>query len=141
MLKRTKIDSLKELMELVEQGSSYTEAFVSARHLENVWDWKSFITPHLLTGGDTFTGITIPHQMRFYLENGVPRVQHKHFSKDALGPAEGHVCLRSLPNTMEKRALVEVQCVEERKLRALDNFIAYKERCMERLQHVEKNLP
>jgi hypothetical protein len=141
MLKRTKIDSLKELMELVEQGSSYTEAFVSARHLENVWDWKSFITPHLLTGGDTFTGITIPHQMRFYLENGVPRVQHKHFSKDAWGPAEGHVCLRSLPNTMEKRALVEVQCVEERKLRALDNFIAYKERCMERLQHVEKNLP
>jgi hypothetical protein len=33
-LKRINIDSLKELMELVEQGSSYTEAFVSARHLE-----------------------------------------------------------------------------------------------------------
>jgi hypothetical protein len=82
-LKRTNIDSLKELMELVEQGSSTMEAFVSARHLENVRDWKSFIMPHLFTGGDTFTRITIPHQMRFYMENDMPRVQHKHFSKDA----------------------------------------------------------
>jgi hypothetical protein len=41
---------------------------------------------------------------------------------------------------MEKPALAEVQCVEERELRALDDFIAYKERCVERLQHMEKNL-
>jgi hypothetical protein len=39
---------------------------VSARHLENVRDWKSFITLHLLTRGDTITGITFPHHMRFY---------------------------------------------------------------------------
>jgi hypothetical protein len=38
MLKRTNIDSLKELMELVQRGTLYIEAFVSARHLENVWD-------------------------------------------------------------------------------------------------------
>jgi hypothetical protein len=37
-LKRANIDSLKELLELVEKGTSYTEAFVSARHLENVRD-------------------------------------------------------------------------------------------------------
>jgi hypothetical protein len=37
-LKRTNIDSLKELLELVQRGTSYTEAFVSARHLENVRD-------------------------------------------------------------------------------------------------------
>jgi hypothetical protein len=37
-LKKTNIDFLKELMELVEQGSSYMEAFVSARNLENVRD-------------------------------------------------------------------------------------------------------
>jgi hypothetical protein len=53
MLKRTNIDSLKELLQLVERGTSYTEAFVSARYLENVRDWKLFITLHLLTGGDT----------------------------------------------------------------------------------------
>jgi hypothetical protein len=73
-LKKTNIDSLKELLELVEKGTLYTEAFVSARHLENVRDWKSFITPHLLTRGDTLTGITFPHHMRFYVENGMPRV-------------------------------------------------------------------
>jgi hypothetical protein len=54
-LKRTNIDSLKELLQLVEKGIWYTEAFVIARHLENVREWKSFITPHLLTRGDTFT--------------------------------------------------------------------------------------
>jgi hypothetical protein len=37
-LKRTNIDSLKELLELMQRGTSYTEAFVSARHLENVRD-------------------------------------------------------------------------------------------------------
>jgi hypothetical protein len=113
---------------------------VSARHLENVRDWKSFITPHLLTRSDTITGITFPHHMRFYMENGVTWVQYKHFSKDAWGPAEGHVCLRSLLNTAEKPALAEVHRAEERELKALDEFIAYKTRCMERLQNVEKNL-
>jgi hypothetical protein len=102
-LKKTKIDSLKELIQLVEKETSYTEAFVNAWHLENVRDWKSFITRHLLIGGDTLTGITFPHHMRFYVENGMPRVQHKHFSKDAWEPAEGHLCLTSLPNTMECR--------------------------------------
>jgi hypothetical protein len=37
-LKRTNIDSVKELLELVQRGTSYTEAFVSTRHLENVRD-------------------------------------------------------------------------------------------------------
>jgi hypothetical protein len=73
-LKRTNIDSLKELLQLVERGTSYTKAFVSARHLENVRDWKSFITPHLLTQGDMVMGIMFPYHMRFYMESGVPRV-------------------------------------------------------------------
>jgi hypothetical protein len=37
-LKRTNIDSLKELLELVQRGTSYMEAFVSTRHLENIRD-------------------------------------------------------------------------------------------------------
>ena len=68
------------------------------------------------------------------------RVQHKHFNKDAWGPTEGHVCLRSLSNTMEKPALAEVHHAEKRELKALDEFIAYKTRCVERFQNVEKNL-
>jgi hypothetical protein len=139
-LKKINIDSLKELLELVQRGTSYTEAFVSARHLENVRDWKSFIIPHLLTRRDTIIGITFPHHMRFYMENGVTRVQCKHFSKDAWGPTDRHVCLTSLPNMAEKPILVEVHRVEERELKALDEFIAYKTRCVERLQNVKKNL-
>jgi hypothetical protein len=123
-LKKTNIDSLKELMQFVEKRTSYMEAFMSARHLENMRDWKSFITPHLLTGGDTLTGITFLPQ----------------FSKDAWGLVERHLCLISLPNTMEKLELAEVFGADERELRALDEFIAYKERCVERLQNIEKNL-
>ena len=140
-LKRTNIDSLKELLGLVQQGTSYTKAFVSARHLENIRDWKSFIMPHLLTRGDAITGITFPHHMRFYMENGVTWVQFKHFNKDAWGPTGGHVCLRSLSNPTEKPTLAEVHRTEERELKALDKFIAYKRRCLVRgLQNVEKNL-
>jgi hypothetical protein len=73
---------------------------VSARHLENVWDWKSFITPHLLTRGDTITGITFPHHMRFYMENGVTRVQYKHFSKDAWGLMHTRVYHFSCPGAL-----------------------------------------
>jgi hypothetical protein len=139
-LKRSNIDSLKQLLQLVEKGTSYTESFVSARHLENVRDWKAFITPHLLTGGDTLTGITFPHQMRFYTENGAPRVQFKHYSKDVWGPTEGHLCLRSLPTREEKPNLAELFGADDRELKALGEFIAYKEKCVERIQHVEENL-
>ena len=48
---------------------------------------------HLLGGGDTVTGITFPHQIRFYAENGVPYVQNKHYIKDVWGHAEGHFVL------------------------------------------------
>jgi hypothetical protein len=41
---------------------------------------------------------------------------------------------------MEKPELAEVFGADERELRALNDFIAYKERCVERLQKVEKNL-
>ena len=38
ILKRKNVDSMKELLQQVERGTSYTKAFVSARHLENVRD-------------------------------------------------------------------------------------------------------
>jgi hypothetical protein len=50
------------------------------------------------------------------------------------------VCLRLLPNTVEKPAVAEVHHIEERELKALDEFIAYKTRCVEKLLNVEKNL-
>ena len=51
------------------------------------------------------------------------------------------MCLRSLPNPAEKPALAEVHCAEERELKALDEFIAYKTRCLVKgYQNVEKIL-
>ena len=63
------MDSLKEMLSLIEWGTFPMEAFVNARLLENVWDWKQFITPHLLIGSDLLVGITFPHHMRFYMDN------------------------------------------------------------------------
>lgn len=74
------------------------------------------------------------------MENGVVRVQHKHFSRDAWGPAEGHLCLQSLPSTTEKPDLAEVFPADSRELRALEDFIVYKESCVQRHIHIEENL-
>lgn len=142
-LKRTDVDSLKEMLSLIERGTSPTEAFVSARLLENVWDWKQFITPHLLTGSNSLVGITFPHHMRFYMDNQEGtrevRVQHKHYCKDPWGPEAGTKTLRSLPNREERPPFANVFAADERELKALDDFIAYKERCIQRLQHEDRN--
>ena len=71
VLKKKDIDTLEEMLELVEKGTSYTEAFVIARKLEHIRDWKTFITPHLLQGGDQLTSITFTHHFRFYIQNRV----------------------------------------------------------------------
>lgn len=143
-LKRSDVDSLKEMLTLIQRGTSPTEAFVTARLLENVWDWKLFITPHLLAGADSLVGITFPHHMRFYMDNRLEipevRVQHKHYCKDAWGPVEGQKTLRSLPNRENRPVFAKVFAADERELKALDDFIAYKERCVQRFQHVERNL-
>ena len=61
VLLRKDIDTLEEMLELVEKGTSYTEAFVTTRKLEHIHDWKTFITLHLLQGGDQLTGIVHFH--------------------------------------------------------------------------------
>jgi len=69
------------------------EAFVNAQKLENIRDWKSFITSYLLKRGEKLMGIMFSHHISFYIENGVPRVQYKHFNKDMWGLTKGHICL------------------------------------------------
>ena len=127
ILKRKVIDMLKEMLELVEKGTSYTEAFVTARKVEHIHDWKTFITPHLLQGGDQLTSITFPHHMRFYIQNRIVYVQYKHFYIDEWGPKEGHLCLNSIPSGSTKPNLVEAFAADQRELKALDDFIAYKD--------------
>ena len=75
-LDRNTINNIQGVLELInalvrgfKQGTSPTEAFLSVQFLENVWDWKLFVSPHLLTDLDSLVGITFPHHMRFYIEN------------------------------------------------------------------------
>lgn len=142
-LKRSDVNSLKEMFTLIERGTSPTEAFVSVRLLENVWDWKKFVTPHLFTGSDSLVGITFPHHMRFYSSNREGackvKVQHKHYCKDAWRPETGDQTLRSIPNRAERPDFATVYAADERELKALDDFIAYKDRCIQRFQYVEVN--
>ena len=44
VLKRQDIDSVKEMLALIERGASYTEAFTSASLMEHIWDWKKYVT-------------------------------------------------------------------------------------------------
>ena len=131
------------MFSLIKWRTSFTEAFVSAQLLENVWNWKQFITSHLLTGSDSLVGITFPHHMRFYMDNQEAthevRVQHKHYWRDPWGPEAGTKTSRSLPSREERPAFANVFAADEWELKALDDFIAYKERCIQRLQYVDKN--
>lgn len=50
------------------------------------------------------------------------------------------MCLQSLSTKDEKRNLAEVFCANERKLKALKEIVAYKERYVDRIQNIEEKL-
>jgi hypothetical protein len=139
-LKRQDVDSLRQLLQPTNEGAWFTESFFSARLLENVWNWKSFITPYLITGGDSFVGISLPHHMRFSMANGIARVQYKHYCPDQWRLAEGYECLAPMRARPGKPSLAPLKEADLRELKALANFIAYKEHALQRLQYVECNI-
>ena len=67
------------------------------------------------------------------------RVQHKHYCKDPYGLEAGTKTLKLLPSREERPTFANVFAVDEQELKALDDFIAYKERCIQRLQYEERN--
>jgi hypothetical protein len=58
------------------------EAFVFARLLEHVQDWKTFIIPFLYKETVEITKVSIPHHLQFGMEGGRPRVQHMFYTLD-----------------------------------------------------------
>ena len=122
------------MLTFIKQKTSPKKTLISPRLLENVWDWKQFITPHLLTGSDSLVEITFSHHMKFYMDhcgdNREVRVQHKHYCNDFWGSEASTKTLRSIPRREEQPAFVTVFAADERELKALDDFIAYKERCI-----------
>ena len=53
--------------------------------------------------------------------------------------AEGHLWLESVPRREQKLNLAQVFSADEWELKALQEFIVYKKRCLDRIQNVEVN--
>ena len=140
-LKRHDIDSIQELLELIQKGASHIEAFTTSRHLEYVWDWKKFITPYLYRGPNTFIGISTKHHFKFYLKEKKPFVQTKDYAWDPLWePTEGYQYLTQVPSPDQKPSFVEVYDANDQEMKALEEFIKMNERCIMNLMYVEHNL-
>ena len=140
-LKHHDINSMQELMELIQKGASHTEAFISVRHLEYVWDWKKFSIPYLYNGPNTFVGISTKHHFKFYLKEKTPFVQTKDYVRDPLWePAEGCQCLTEVPSLDQKPSFVDVYEANDQEMKALEEFIKMKKRCIMKLMYVERNL-
>lgn len=71
-MKKIDIDLIQKMLAFMEKQTSPTEAFMSIHHLHTVFEWKTFITPHLDNGQDATVDITYPHQLRFYMANEEP---------------------------------------------------------------------
>jgi hypothetical protein len=134
------VDSLRQLLQLINEGASFTESFVSARLLENVWDWKSFIISYLMTRGDSIVGISLPHHMRFSMANGVARIQYKHYYCDQWELLQGYECLAWMLAHPKKPSLAPLKEADPRELKKLADFTAYKEHALQCLHYVECNI-
>ena len=106
-----------------------------------MWDWKKFITPYLYRGPKTFVGISTKHHYKFYLKENTPFVQTKDYARDPLWePAEGYQCLTKVPSPDKKPSIAEVYNANDQEMKALEEFIKMKERCIMKLMYVEHNL-
>jgi hypothetical protein len=135
VLKGDDINSLSELLKLLQNQipSHADEPVRYAQLMENIWDWKGFITPHLQSSRSAeFIGMSEPHHFRFFQRNSVPHVQYKIYTNDAWGPSDGHPFLASLPNVRSKLGFAEVFQANTEEVAALRSFSSLKERQLHR---------
>jgi hypothetical protein len=135
VLKEDDISSVSELLGLIQNHipGHTNEPVRYARLMENIWDWRDFITPHLhSSGGSEFVGLSEPHHFRFFQRNGRPHVQHKIYANDAWGPTEGHPFLASVPDVRSKPGFAEVFQHNHEEVAALHSFVNLKERQLDR---------
>ena len=131
---------MQEMLELIQKRASHTEAFTTARHLEYMWDWKKFSTPYLYRGPSAFVGISTKHHFKFYLKKKKSFVQTKDYACDPLWePAEGFRYLTEVPSTDQKPSFADVYDANDQELKALEEFIKMKERCIMKLIYVDRN--
>ena len=84
-------------MSIIKEKPTWTEPFVVAEHLEHIRDWKSFITMYLQQDG--FIGTSQPHHFLFYMDNAIPWVQYKMYSRFSMWESnQGYECLDVVPS-------------------------------------------
>ena len=141
ILKRQDILSLKQMLAQVKIGARGRDvAFTSIELLENIWNWSGFIADHLHIGNNAWTGTRNPHHFRFYVQNNEPRVQYKTYCTDVWAPEGRYSAMTSVPATRAKLRLSAVLPADSREVQALEEFIALKERQINRLVRVDENL-
>ena len=97
---------------------------------------------HICTKGpNTFVGISTKHHFKFYLKEKKPFVQTKDYARDPLWePAEGYQCLTEVLSLDQKPSFANVYDANDQEMKALEEFIKMKERCIMKLMYVEHNL-
>ena len=73
-------------------------------------------------------------------KNNEPRVQYKIYCTDVWAPEGGYSTMKSIPTTQAKAGLSAVLPTDPREVQALNEFIALKERQINRLIHINDNL-
>ena len=106
-----------------------------------MWDWKELITLYLHNGLNTFVGISTKHHFKFYLKKNKPFVQTKDYACDPIWePVDGYQCLNEVPNREHKPKFAHVHDANHQDLKALEDFIIMKEKCIMKLMYVDRNM-
>ena len=138
-LKRQDIISLKELLSIIKDKPIQTEPFVVAEHLEHIQDWKSFITLYLQQDG--FIDTSEPHDFRFYMDNTIPQVQYKMYTRSPMWePNQDYECLDVVPSIRLPIQFAVVTDPEPQDIKVLEDYITLKERYIARYQDVDRNI-
>ena len=77
VLKRDDINSLSKLLKFLQNQipDHANKPIRYAQLMENIWDWKGFITPHLQSSRSAkVIGMSELHHFQFFQQNSVPHV-------------------------------------------------------------------
>ena len=86
-------------------------------------------------------GISTKHHFKFYLKENKSFVQTKDYTCDPIWElVESYKCLNEVPNRGQKPNFAHVHDINDQELKALEDFIIMKEKCIMKLMYVEQNL-
>ena len=88
-----------------------------------------------------FVEISTKHHFKFYLKEKKLFVQTKDYARDPIWePIEGYQCLNEVLDHGQKPNSAHVRDANDQEIKALEDFIIMKEKCIMKLMYVERNL-